>query len=213
MLCGKKWFFLMNTLVVCFVTWTENVDIIKNEFVHIQGSPIKPNLQKHVEHGGISFFSASEIWWWNLNSFHLTDIIFIFYWVSGIEFADIFYFWFSCCNNRCIALNIMWIVILGRGQMNSLLPLKKYQKARRSFQAIISGLHLKLLRKISSAFSASCEEYLSLLGLLNILNMFCSGEMRNVFSFAGPGMKIFWFLPLSFIIRSQRASANLIGCS
>ena len=51
----------MSTLVVCFVTWTENVDIIKNEFVHTQGSPIKPNLQKHVEHGGISFFSASEI--------------------------------------------------------------------------------------------------------------------------------------------------------
>ena len=105
----------------------------------------------------------------------------------------------------------MCIVILGRGQMNSLPPSRSN---RRSFHAIICELHLKSLRKVSSDFPASSKGYLSLLRLLGVLNMYCSGEIRKVFpQFAGPAMKIFWFLPLPSIIRSWRVSANTIGCT
>lgn len=83
-----------------------------------------------------------------------------------------------------------------------------------SFHGVISGLHLKSLRKMTSIYSTPSQAYLQLHGLLRISNTFCSGERGKVLAqFPGPATKMFRILPPPFFIKSRRAPANTIGCT
>ena len=86
------------------------------------------------------------------------------------------------------------------------------RKIRGSLQAIVSGDQWKSLENMISAFSASSQAYLSLAGLLKVLDFFYSGDNKNVLpSFVGPTVKMFLNLPLPLVSTFLMATAKATG--
>ena len=63
-----------------------------------------------------------------------------------------------------------------------------------------------------SAFSASSQAYLSLAGLLKVLDFFYSGDNKSVIPpFVGPTVKMFLNLPLPLVSTFLMATAKATG--
>ena len=97
------------------------------------------------------------------------------------------------------------IFILGDGRCT----VWSSSKIRSSFQAIISCDQRKSFKNMISAFSVPSQAYLSLVGLLKVINIFCNGNNKNVLpQLAGPTIKIFLNLPLPLLRSSLMAGAK-----
>ena len=84
------------------------------------------------------------------------------------------------------------------------------RKFKKSDQGIISGVHLKSFRSISSFFSTPTKAYLQVDGLVNVSNMVLRGFKMNAFpQLEGPVIIRLRFLPLHFLQSSQTLSVLL----
>ena len=78
-----------------------------------------------------------------------------------------------------------------------------------SFQAIISCDQWKSFKNVIYTFSAPSQAYLSLAGLLKVLNIFCNSDNKNFLpQLAGPTIKMFLNLPLPLVRSSLMATTK-----
>ena len=110
---------------------------------------------------------------------------------------------FSYITTLQIILQIIFILGDGRCTVWS------SSKIRSSFQAIISCDQRKSFKNMISAFSVPSQAYLSLVGLLKVINIFCNGNNKNVLpQLSGPTIKMFLNLPLPLLRSSLMAGAK-----
>ncbi len=84
---------------------------------------------------------------------------------------------------------------------------------RKSFQEIISGLHRKSFKYITSLSSAPTQAYLSTAGLTNVVNKWHNGSKRKVFPVqVRPTSNKFRNFPRPFVRSSLSVEANTTGC-
>ena len=86
-------------------------------------------------------------------------------------------------------------------------------KIESSFQAIISCNQRKSFKNMISTFSAPRRSYLSLAGLLKVLNIFCKGDKKNVSPQLArcPTTKMFLNLSILLVRSSRMAIAKATG--
>lgn len=127
-------------------------------------SPNNANSAKHRPHGGTRFCSLSGIWWLNSITFHLIAII------SVSRSSDALNLPTLAIRDLLIAkIRVSFLITISEenwffGAGN--LTVSPSNKSSKSFQAIMSRLHRKSCKTITSADSAPTHLYLSFAGFV-----------------------------------------------